>query len=207
MPFTLPHLPFAPDAFGDLISAETFEFHHGKHHRAYVTKTNELMAADLSLADFMLSRVIETAHRTGNAALFNNAAQLWNHSFFWQCLSPEAQQPDGKLLRLIEDGFGSFDAMKDALHKEAIGHFGSGWAWLVLDGGALKITSLHDADTPVAHGMTPLLTIDVWEHAYYIDYRNARPDYVRRLLDGAINWEFVARNLDGGGVARADQAG
>lgn len=205
MPFTLPDLPYAPDAFGELMSAETFAFHHGKHHRAYVNKANELIADDPSLSGAKLSQVIEEAHRSGNAALFNNSAQIWNHSFFWQCLSPEAQQPEGRLLQLIEDGFGSADAMKDLLHKEATGHFASGWAWLVLDGGALKIISLHDADTPVVHGMKPLLTIDVWEHAYYIDYRNARPDYVRGLVDHAINWEFVARNLDGKGIDRADQ--
>lgn len=205
MAFTLPELPYALDAFGELLSAESFIYHHGKHHRAYVSKTNELVADDPALSGAKLSDVIEAAQQARNGALFNNAAQLWNHSFFWQCLSPEAQQPEGTLLRLIKEGFGSVDAMKDALHKAAIGHFGSGWVWLMLDGGALKLTSLHDADTPVAHRMVPLLTIDVWEHAYYIDYRNARPDYVRRLLDDAINWEFVARNLDGQGIARADQ--
>lgn len=205
MPYILPDLPYAPDAFGDILSAEAFEYHHGKHHQAYVTKTNELIGADASLSGAALSEVIRAAREGGQTSLFNNAAQLWNHSFYWQCLSPDAQQPSGRLKDMIDQSFGSFDAMKTVLHKEAVGHFASGWAWLVLDKGSLKILSLHDADTPAAHAMQPLLTIDVWEHAYYIDYRNARPDYVRNLLDRAINWEFVAQNLDGKGVSRADQ--
>lgn len=205
MPYILPDLPYAPDAFGDILSAEAFEYHHGKHHQTYVTKTNELIDADASLSGAALSEVIRAAREGGQTSLFNNAAQLWNHSFYWQCLSPDAQQPSGRLKDMIDQSFGSFDAMKTALHKEAVGHFASGWAWLVLDKGSLKILSLHDADTPVAHAVQPLLTIDVWEHAYYIDYHNARPDYVRNLLDRAINWEFVAQNLDGKGVSRADQ--
>lgn len=205
MPYILPDLPYAPDAFGDILSAKAFEYHHGKHHQAYVTKTNELIGADASLSGAALSEVIRAAREGGQTSLFNNAAQLWNHSFYWQCLSPDAQQPSGRLKDMIDQSFGSFDAMKTALHKEAVGHFASGWAWLVLDKGSLKILSLHDADTPAAHAMQPLLTIDVWEHAYYIDYHNARPDYVRNLLDRAINWEFVAQNLDGKGVSRADQ--
>ena len=143
---------------------------------------------------------------TANKALFNNAAQIWNHSFYWQCLSPETQAPSGRLAELIATGFGSHGAMLTRLKDEAVAHFGSGWAWLVLDGDALKVTSLHDADSPAAHdGMVPLMTIDVWEHAYYIDYRNERPRHVEALLAKAINWEFVAQNLDGKGVARADQ--
>src|SRR6185295_7858376 len=124
---------------------------------------------------------------------------LWNHSFFWQCLAPpEGQKPSGKLAALIEDGFGDLDTLLAKLKEEAVGHFASGWAWLVLDGDALKITSLHDADTPVAYeGMKPLLTLDVWEHAYYIDYRNERPRFAETVLGNVINWEFVARNLDG----------
>lgn len=208
MPFTLPDLPYAKTAFGDILSAETFDYHHGKHHKAYVDKTNELVGNTVDLEGASLSRVIEAAKDRGNKALFNNSAQLWNHSFYWQCLSPDTQAPTGKLLALIEEGFGSTDAMLAELKKEAVGHFASGWAWLVLDGGKLEITSLHDADTPVAHdGMQPLLTIDVWEHAYYIDYRNARPSYLDALLGKAINWEFVAQNLDGKGVNRADQEG
>ncbi len=208
MPFTLPALPYAKDAFGDVLSAETFDYHHGKHHKAYVDKTNELVGNTVDLEGASLTHVIQAAKDRGNTALFNNSAQLWNHSFYWQCLSPEAQKPTGKLLALIEEGFESTDNLLAELKKEAVGHFASGWAWLVLNGGKLEITSLHDADTPVVQdGMQPLLTIDVWEHAYYIDYRNARPSYLDALLGKAVNWEFVAQNLDGEGVSRADQEG
>ena len=205
MAFELPPLPYDPSAFGDTISAETFEYHWGKHHRAYVTKTNEL-APQAGLDGARLSEVIRAAKAKGDKPLFNNAAQVWNHSFYWQCLSPEPQQPTGALKERIDASFGSTEALVEKLKAESVGHFASGWGWLVLDGDDLKVTSLHDADTPVAYdGMTPLLTIDVWEHAYYVDYRNARPDYVTALLSRAINWEFVGRNLDGQGVSRADQ--
>lgn len=207
MPFALPDLPYSPDAFGSIISAETFAFHHGKHHKAYVDKTNALLEQKPDLVGASLVSVIERAKSDNDVGLFNNAAQVWNHSFFWQCLSPEPQQPEGRLLAMIEQEFGSADALLAELKKEAVGHFASGWAWLILSGGRLAITSLHDADTPVARDMVPLLTIDVWEHAYYIDYRNARPDYLDALLSTAINWDFVARNLDGQGVSRADQNG
>lgn len=205
MPFTLPELPYAKDAFGDIISAETFDYHHGKHHKAYVTKANELIADDKKLSGAKLSEVILAAKESSNKPLFNNSAQIWNHSFYWLGLSPEKQEPTGKLKSMIEDEFGSTEDLLKKLKDEAVGHFASGWAWLVLDKDKLKVTSLHDADTPLAHDMTPLLTLDVWEHAYYIDYRNARPDYVGALLEKAINWEFVAENLDGKGVSRADQ--
>jgi superoxide dismutase, Fe-Mn family len=205
MPFTLPDLPYANDAFGDTISAETFDFHHGKHHKAYVTKTNDLIADDKKLSGAKLSEVILAAKEIANKPLFNNSAQIWNHSFYWLGLSPEKQAPSGKLKSMIDNEFGSTNDLLKKLKEEAVGHFASGWAWLVLDKDKLKVTSLHDADTPLVHDMTPLLTIDVWEHAYYIDYRNARPDYVGALLDKAINWEFVAQNLDGKGVSRADQ--
>jgi Fe-Mn family superoxide dismutase len=209
MPFTLPDLPFAKDALDPHMSAETLDFHHGKHHKAYVDKTNELIAADGDLAGASLCQVIRAAKKTENRKLFNNAAQLWNHSFFWQCLAPaQGQKPDGKLAKLIEDGFGSTATLLDKLAEEAVAHFGSGWAWLVLDRGTLKVTSLHDADSPVAHdGMAPLFTLDVWEHAYYIDYRNARPKFADAVLANLVNWEFVAQNLDGRGGERADQDG
>ena len=206
MSFILPELPYAKSTFGDLISAETFDYHHGKHHKAYVDKTNALVADDVSLSDASLLEVIAAAKAQDNKGLFNNAAQIWNHSFYWKCLSPEKQSPSGKLKTMIDDSFGSHEDMLAKLKEEAVGHFASGWAWLILDGDKLKITSLHDADTPVAHDMKPLLTIDVWEHAYYIDYRNARPNYVDALLNKAINWEFVAENLDGKGASRADQS-
>jgi len=209
MSFVLPELPFARNALDNVMSAETLEFHHGKHHKAYIDKTNELAAAEQSLSGASLTKIIRAAQRDGNAKLFNNSAQAWNHSFFWQCLAPaEGQVPEGKLAKLIEDGFGSTEAMLANLKDEAVNHFASGWAWLVLDRGSLRITSLHDADTPVAHeGMAPLFTLDVWEHAYYIDYRNARPKFAEEVLGKIVNWEFVAQNLDGRGAERADQDG
>ncbi len=205
MPFVLPDLPYAPDAFGATLSAETFEYHHGKHHKAYVDKTNEL-AAKAGLEGKKLSEVIVAAKDTGDKPLFNNSAQIWNHSFYWQSLTPAPQQPSGELADRIARDFGSVDALVAKLKEEGVGHFASGWAWLVLEDDTLKVTSLHDADTPVVHaGLKPLLTVDVWEHAYYIDYRNARPDYLDAVLKRALAWDFAAVNLDGGGVARADQ--
>ena len=206
MAFTLPDLPFASDSLGDFMSAETLEYHHGKHHRAYVDKTNKLLA-EAGADAHSLAEVIRAAREKGDTGLFNNAAQFWNHNFFWQCLAPpEGQKPAGKLAAMIEDAFGTTDELLAKLKEEAVAHFASGWAWLVLDRDALRITSLHDADTPVAYeGMKPLLTLDVWEHAYYIDYRNARPDYAEKVLGNIVNWEFVGRNLDGDGVSRADQ--
>ena len=165
MPFILPDLPYAKDAFGDRLSAESFDYHHGKHHKAYVDKTNALIAEDQALAGLSLVELIHKARHDGQQTLFNNAAQIWNHSFFWQCLSPDAGQPSGRLGEMIAAQFGSTDALVTQMQEEAVGHFGSGWAWLILKGDALAITALHDADTPVAHDMVPLLTLDVWEHA------------------------------------------
>ena len=207
MAFVLPPLPFAEDALVPHMSAETLQYHYGKHHRAYVNKTNELIEKERDVSSKSLIQVIREARRTGDNKLFNNSAQLWNHSFFWQCLSPSnGQKPSGKLAHLIDDAFGNADAMLAKLKEEAVNHFASGWAWLVLDRGALRITSLHDADTPVAHdGMVPLFTLDVWEHAYYIDYRNERPKFADAVLANIVNWDFVAENLDGRGLERADQ--
>jgi Fe-Mn family superoxide dismutase len=204
MAFQLPELPYAKDALAPHMSAETLEFHHGKHHRAYVNKTNELVQNDSALSGASLIQVVREAKRAGNSKLFNNSAQLWNHSFFWQCLAPsQGRQADGKLAKLIEDGFGNTETMLQKLHEEAVNHFASGWVWLVLDRGALRITSLHDADTPIAHdGMVPLFTLDVWEHAYYIDYRNERPKFATAVLQNIVNWDFVGQNLDGRGLER-----
>ena len=207
MPFTLPDLPFAKDALGPHMSAETLEFHHGKHHKAYVDKTNGMLA-EKGLTDASLIEVIKAAKEKGDKGLFNNSAQIWNHSFFWQCLAPEGStRPSGQLRDLINDGFGGEQALLDKLAAESVNHFASGWGWLVLNNGKLEVTSLHDADTPAVHGLTPLLTIDVWEHAYYIDYRNERPRFLKTVLENIINWDFVAQNLDGQGASRADQAG
>jgi Fe-Mn family superoxide dismutase len=209
MPFQLPDLPFAKDALSPHMSAETLEFHHGKHHKAYVTKTNTLLEDKQDLDGASLIQVVREAGRSGDSKLFNNSAQLWNHSFFWQCLAPaQGQQPSGKLSHLIDDAFGNAEAMLDKLQEEAVNHFSNGWAWLVLDRGALRITSLHDADTPIVHdGMVPLFTLDVWEHAYYIDYRNERPKFAGAVLKNIVNWDFVGENLDGRGFDRANQDG
>ena len=208
MAFTLPDLPFDRQALEPHMSGETLDFHHGKHHKAYVDKVNALVE-EKGLAGASLSAVIKAAAERGDKGLFNNSGQFWNHNFFWQCLAPADQQrPTGRLAEMVDAAFGSTDGMLAKLKEEAVGHFASGWAWLILDRDTLKITSLHDGDTPVAHeGMKPLLTIDVWEHAYYIDYRNQRPAFVDALLANLVNWEFVAKNLDGGGVARVDQEG
>jgi Fe-Mn family superoxide dismutase len=202
MAFVLPDLPYAKDAFGDILTAETFDFHHGKHHNAYVVKANELVAADASLQGKSLVELIKTA----KGGLFNQVGQIWNHTFYWKSLSPTKTAPSGELLAKIEEAFGSVDALIEKLKAEAVGHFASGWAALILKDGKLEVTSYHDADTPVAHeGHAPLLIIDVWEHAYYIDYRNLRPSYADRILKEAINWDFAAENLDGQGASRADQ--
>ena len=203
MPFVLPDLPYSEDAFIPHVSAETFAYHHGKHHKAYVDKTNELVE-DQGLTGHSLLKIIQTADE---GPLFHNAAQLWNHSFFWQCLSPTPQNPSGLLADRIARDFGSTDALIDELSSEAVAHFASGWAWLVLDGETVKVTSYHDADTPIAHGVVPLFTLDVWEHAYYIDHRNARPKYIEAILKNCVNWAFVGDNLDGQGASRADQSG
>ena len=208
MPFTLPDLPFDKNALGDIMSAETLDYHHGKHHKAYVDKTNGMLS-DKGLEGASLIEVIRAARERGDAALFNNSAQIWNHSFYWQCLTPpQGQRPTGMLAEMIDEAFGSVDGLLEKLKAEAVGHFSNGWAWLVLDRDSLKITSLHDADSPVVYeGMKPLLTLDVWEHAYYIDYRNARPDFAEKVLSNIINWEFVGQNLDGDGYSRANQEG
>jgi Fe-Mn family superoxide dismutase len=206
MAFQLPELPYSKDALAPHMSAETLEFHHGKHHAAYVKKTNE-MVEDKSLSAASLIDVVRAAKRDGNSTLFNNSAQLWNHSFFWQCLAPaQGQRPDGRLKQLIDDGFGGVEPMLEKLATEAANYFSNGWAWLLLDRDTLKIASLHDADTPLVHeGMVPLFTLDVWEHAYYIDYRNERPRFAQTVLSNIVNWDFVASNLDGAGAGRADQ--
>jgi Fe-Mn family superoxide dismutase len=206
MAFRLPDLPFAKDSLGPHMSAETLDYHHGKHHKAYVDKTNAMLGGK-GLEGAALSEVIRVARERGDQALFNNSAQIWNHSFFWQCLCPPDQRrPTGQLAELIDEGFGSAGALLAMLKEEAVGHFSNGWAWLVLDRDVLRIISLHDADTPLVHeGMKPLLTLDVWEHAYYIDYRNARASFAEKVLANIINWEFVDLNLDGRGEVRANQ--
>ena len=205
MAFTLPDLPYPKDALQPHMSAETFDYHWGKHHKAYVDKTNGFLG-EKGLEGASLLEVIRAATEKGDKPLFNNSAQIWNHSFFWQCLAPQGStSPSGQLKERIDSDFGGHETLLEKLAASSANHFGSGWGWLILNNGKLEITALHDADTPVAHGMTPLLTVDVWEHAYYIDYRNERPRFVKSVLENIINWDFVARNLDGNGASRADQ--
>ncbi|MGI6460060.1 MAG: superoxide dismutase [Candidatus Hydrogenedentales bacterium] len=194
MAFTLPSLPFSRSALEPIISAETLEFHYGKHHQAYLNNLNGLVEGKPE-ATMPLDELIMKAE----GAVFNNAAQVWNHSFYWNCLKPGGGgEPSGALLEAIDRDFGSFGAFKEEFSGAAAKLFGSGWAWLVLDGGKLKITQTSNADLPMKHGQTALLTIDVWEHAYYIDYRNARPKYIEAVLDNLINWDFVEQNLTQG---------
>ncbi len=194
MAFTLPALPYAPEALDPHISAKTLSFHHGKHHAAYVNKLNELLQGKPLATKKLEDVIMESAQERG--PVFNNAAQVWNHSFFWNCLSPKGGgAPTGVLADKIKATFGSVDKFKEDLKNAAIGQFGSGWAWLVQDQGQLKITKTPNAENPMIHGQTALFTVDVWEHAYYLDYQNRRPDFVQTVLDKLINWDFVAQNL------------
>jgi Fe-Mn family superoxide dismutase len=193
MAFTLPELPYPKDALAPHISAETLDFHHGKHHNAYVTKLNELVGADGSLA----GKSLEDLVRTTSGGVFNQAAQVWNHTFYWHSMKPQGGgEPTGAVLEAINKAFGSVADFKAKFSAAAAGQFGSGWAWLVKDGSGLAITTTSNAGCPLTEGKTPLLTCDVWEHAYYIDYRNARPKYVEAWWN-LVNWDFVAKNLAG----------
>jgi superoxide dismutase, Fe-Mn family len=188
-------LPFADDALAPVISADTIGFHYGKHHKAYVDNTIKAIAGT-PLADASLEEIIlATANDPGQVGLFNNAAQAWNHNFYWRSLSARAQAPSGKLKDAIDRDFGGTEALKKALAASCTGQFGSGWGWLILDGGRLKTVATGNAGNPILQDQTPLLTVDVWEHAYYLDYQNRRSDYVTALLDKTLNWEFAAGNF------------
>lgn len=195
-PFTLPPLPWPDDALSPYISPDTIGFHHGKHHQGYVNNLNKLVAGT-SMADQPLETIIQaTADKTDKTAIFNNAAQIWNHTFYWNSLKPKGGgKPTGSLIEHIEKDFNNFDAFKTEFARAAASQFGSGWAWLVKDGDKLIIVKTSNADTPIAHGQKPLLTIDVWEHAYYLDYQNRRADYIAAIMDHLINWEFAEQNL------------
>jgi len=192
----LPDLPYAKDALAPVISANTLEFHYGKHHRAYVDNGNKLIAGS-ELADADLETIIKkTAGDAAKAGIFNNAAQVWNHTFYWRSLSPQGGgPPTGAIAAKITAAFGNYDKFAEELKNAGVTQFGSGWAWLVLDGGQLKIMKTANADTPIAHGLKPILTIDVWEHAYYLDYQNRRPDYLTAVIEKLLNWDFANRNL------------
>ena len=197
MAFELPELPYAKDALGPHISEETLDYHYGKHHAGYVTKLNAATEGT-DMANKSLEEIIRaTAGDPAKAGIFNNAAQVWNHSFYWNCMKPGGGgAPTGDLANKIDATFGGFNDFVEAFKSAAATQFGSGWAWLVLDdSGALKITKTGNAENPIASGETPLLTIDVWEHAYYIDYRNARPNYISTFMNSLVNWDFVAANL------------
>lgn len=195
-PIILPALPYAENALNPVITANTIGFHYGKHHKAYVDNLNKLIAGS-DLADLPLEKIIAAvAGKADKTAIFNNAAQTWNHTFYWHSLRPNGGgEPPAALKQRIEASFGSVDALKKELATAATGQFGSGWAWLVADGDKLKVVKTGNADVPLTAGLKPLLTIDVWEHAYYLDYQNRRADYVNALLDKLINWEFALKNL------------
>ena len=189
--FELPALPYAEDALAPTMSKETLEYHHGKHHKAYVDKLNELIAGT-KFENMSLEEIIKNSE----GPTFNNAAQVWNHTFFFGQFSPKAQTaPSGELAKAIDDAFGSLDKLKDELKARGAGHFASGWVWLVEKGGKLEIAETHDGDTLADQDGNPLLTVDVWEHAYYLDHQNARPAYLDAVIDTKLNWSFASENL------------
>jgi Fe-Mn family superoxide dismutase len=195
MAFELPPLPYDKSALEPHMSAQTLEFHHGKHHNTYVTNLNNL-TKDTPLATMPLEEVIQEAHKSGNGGVFNNAAQVWNHTFFWHCMKPGGGgAPTGEIAERINKTFGSFDKFKDEFKQAGATQFGSGWAWLVLDNGELKVTKTPNAENPMTKGQTALLTCDVWEHAYYLDFQNRRPDFLQTFLDHLVNWDFVNEKL------------
>lgn len=193
---TLPALPFADNALEPVISARTIGFHYGKHHQGYVNNLNKLIVGT-ELADKSLEEIVKaTADNKEQSAIFNNAAQVWNHTFYWHSLKPQGGgAPPEALRKMMQDSFGDVETCVQELTKAATSQFGSGWAWLVLDRGKLAVTKTGNAETPLTTGATPLLTIDVWEHAYYLDYQNLRADYVKAVLNKLINWEFALTNL------------
>ncbi|MBO6949552.1 MAG: superoxide dismutase [Rhodospirillales bacterium] len=201
MAFELPALPYAKDALEPHMSANTFDFHHGKHHNTYVVNLNGLLDGS-DLAGKSLEEIImATAGDSSKAGMFNNAAQVWNHTFFWNSMKPNGGgAPSGDLAAKIDADFGSLDAFKDAFKQAGATQFGSGWAWLVVgDGGKLEVVKTPNAENPMTQGKTPLLTCDVWEHAYYLDYQNRRPDFLAAFLDNLVNWDFAAENLANAG--------
>lgn len=209
MTIELPNLPYPNEALEPVISAATLRTHHGKHHRGYVDKLNALIR-NTDLADSPLETIVKQSARRCAAdpttvAIFNNAAQAWNHAFYWNSLRPRGGPvPQGKLAALITSGFGSHAGFAEALKSAATSHFGSGWAWLVLGCGALSIVTTTNADTPIVRGQTPLLVVDVWEHAYYLDHQERRAAYVTGVVDHLLDWDFAALNLKGRGAGRGD---
>jgi Fe-Mn family superoxide dismutase len=194
--FTLPPLPYADTALAPLISANTIGFHYGKHHKTYVDNLNKLVPGTEFEGKSLVDIVNATAGKADKAGFFNNAAQVWNHTFYWSCLKPKGGgKPTGAIAAKIDAAFGGYDNFKKEFANAGLTQFGSGWAWLVAEGGALKIVKTGNAEVPFTKGQKPLLTIDVWEHAYYLDYQNRRGDYINALIDQLLNWEFAAENL------------
>ncbi|MDP5110100.1 MAG: superoxide dismutase [Rickettsiaceae bacterium] len=196
-PFKLPELPYKKDAFEPHFSPETFDYHHGKHHNAYVTNLNNLLEDNREMHGLDLEQIIKTSHNTNNA-IFNNAAQIWNHTFFWHSIKPGAGGiPTGAMLDKINKDFGSYEEFAKQFKQAALTQFGSGWAWLVLNNknDKLEIVKTANAETPLTDDMAPLIACDVWEHAYYIDFRNRRPDYVSIFLDHMVNWDFASMHM------------
>ncbi|MBD2090756.1 superoxide dismutase [Microcoleus sp. FACHB-1515] len=196
MPYELAPLPYDYEALAPHISADTLKFHHDKHHAAYVTNYNK-MVEGTEYADMPIEDVIRSiAGDASKSGIFNNAAQAWNHTFYWNCMKPSGGgTPTGALADKINQDFGSFDKFKEEFKTAGTTQFGSGWAWLVLDNGTLKVTKTPNADNPLTHGQVPLLTMDVWEHAYYLDFQNRRPDYEQTFIDNLINWDYVAEQM------------
>jgi Fe-Mn family superoxide dismutase len=197
MSFELPSLPYANDALAPYMSAETLDFHHGKHHQTYVTNLNNLLKDNELQGASLEDIIVKSSKDTSMAGIFNNAGQHWNHILFWQCMKPNGggSIPSELETRLNSD-FGSVDQFKEAFIQAGTTQFGSGWAWLAIDNGKLVVTKSANASNPLVDGMKPILGCDVWEHSYYIDYRNKRPDYLKAFLDSLVNWEFVASQLD-----------
>jgi Fe-Mn family superoxide dismutase len=181
-PFTLPPLPYAEDALTPVISSQTLSFHHGKHHKTYVETLNKLIAGTEFEGQPLEAIIAATAGKSSSTAIFNNAAQHWNHTFYWQCMKPKGGKPQGAMAARIDAAFGSYDDFKKAFAEAAVSQFGSGWAWLVVENDSLKVVKTGNAEVPFTKGQTPLLTIDVWEHAYYLDYQNRRPDHVNAVI-------------------------
>jgi superoxide dismutase, Fe-Mn family len=197
MPFTLPELPYGHEALEPLISSATLKLHHGAHHRGYVDRLNALVKDDAALEAVIRRSARRAATDATERAIFNNAAQAWNHAFYWSSLRPQGSggAPRGVLAERIAATFGGQARLVEQLKAAALAVFGSGWTWLVSDGGVLRITSTPNADSPIAHGQQPLLALDVWEHAYYLDYQSRRAEYVSAVVDHLLNWEFAERNF------------